>query len=318
MKFLTYNEVDAKAAMALSLKCFNWPLAPEDVALIRRIDRSVPDYFAHYIQKGDELIGQVGIMHINTGTKAGDEVIGGIWGVCMHPEYRHVGYGKKLMLEAHRVLEDEGIRIAFLGTGKQLFAHALYEKLGYCDFHDLPTAIRRMKPESPGSEMRLRMREFQPEDEAEVYRHYKQYSSQCTGFTRRPENFLEVRKSWSWMPTETPQLFELDGEVVGYAMYHTKPRTLAILEMVVEETLLEEAIGLLESKYESVAEYTEIRDCVHEDRRGRLASLGFNVMPWSWDSMMVAPIDQKMTIEDIRALYGIDTDCFHMTEVDAF
>ena len=219
------------------------------------------------------------------------------------------------MERAHEVMEEEGLRIAFLGTGKQLFAHALYLKMGYRDFHNLPTGLRRIRP---SQDKHISLRDYGFEDMKAVHEHYRDYCSQCTGFTHRQRNFIEVRRAWTWMAIETPQIFTSDNEVVGYAMFHTKPRTLSILEIVIENEFLGEAISLLEDKHRNDITHTEIKDCVHEDRRGLLSKLGFNVVEPSWETMMVASLDPNLTIEDIQALYGIKTDCFHMTEVDAF
>jgi len=57
MKTLEYDEVDGQQVLELNLICFGWLLSPDQVKLIRKLDKKrVPNYFALYAVEKEEVL----------------------------------------------------------------------------------------------------------------------------------------------------------------------------------------------------------------------------------------------------------------------
>ena len=108
MKILEYDEVDGQQVLELNLICFGWLLSPDQVKLIRKVDKKrVPNYFALYAVEKEEVLSQVGVVRVDTKCVHGVEKIGFIWGVCTKPSEARRGLAKKLTEEAHARLQTK-------------------------------------------------------------------------------------------------------------------------------------------------------------------------------------------------------------------
>ncbi len=94
-----YDDVDPLGVLALNLSSLNFPLTPERVANIRRIDQRPFPFFALYALENDIAAGQVGVFRLPVVTTEGPADVGGIWAVSVQPEFSRRGFATQLTLE---------------------------------------------------------------------------------------------------------------------------------------------------------------------------------------------------------------------------
>jgi ribosomal protein S18 acetylase RimI-like enzyme len=312
MKILEYDEVDGQQVLELSITCFGWFLGPNEVKTIRRVDERVPDYFALYAVEKEEILSQVGVVTLETQCDYGVEKVGFIWGVCTKSNAARKGVAGKLMEEAHARLAAEGIRYSFLGTGKSLVAYNLYKKLGYEDF----ISMERMLMVSKNKKQNDVAFSISKENKT-IVDLFREYSKDLLGFIKRPNNFLEVRKAWSWMPYDTVGVFSVDEEPVGYLVASREGKNLKIRELCcpkVED--FQRCVAALELEF-------DLDSVLYDSNMGThgleaIRKSGFKVLQGSWGVLMVKDLKEAHTISDIRRSYGVDGARFHMTSIDEY
>lgn len=312
MKILEYDDVDSQQVLELSITCFNWFLGPDEVKTIRRVDKRVPDYFALYAVEKGEVQSQVGVVTLDIQCDYGVEKVGFIWGVCTKSNAARKGIAGKLMEEAHARLASEDIACSFLGTGKSLLAYNLYRKMGYMDFISMDRALKASKPkEQPDVSFSISY------NNDTIMKLFSEYSKDLLGFIKRPDNFLEVRKAWSWMPYDTVGVFRVEEEAIGYLVASREGKILKIRELIcpkVED--VQRCVSALE--FEFNCEYIIYDSIIGTSRKKAIIKSGFYVLDGSWGVLMVKDLLDAHTISDIRKSYGIDQGRFHMTSIDEY
>ncbi|UCE74507.1 MAG: GNAT family N-acetyltransferase [Methanomassiliicoccales archaeon] len=304
--------MDGQQVLELNIKCFGWFLSPDQVKFIRGVDSRAPDYFALYAVEDETVQSQVGVVTLDTQSASGVEKVGYIWGVATRPSFARKGYAKKLMEKAHERLSAEGIRYSFLGTGKSLVAYHLYQKLGYKDLTLLKRGLKRCKAQEQGDIS------FNSKINNEIIVDlFSEYSKNLFGFIKRPKNFLEVRKAWSWMPYDLVGGF-FEGETpIGYVVASTEGKVIKIRELCcpkIED--INKCITALES--ESRFEYMVLECVIGSYGISAFMESGFNLFDESWGVLMVKDLTQGNTIEEIRNSYGFEEMKFHMTSIDEY
>jgi ribosomal protein S18 acetylase RimI-like enzyme len=312
MKILGYDEVDGQQVIKLNLIAFGWFLSPEQMEIIRRVDGRVPDYKALYAVEEDEVQSQVGVVTIDTLTTEGIEKIGFIWGVATRPSVGRKGYASQLMEEANRRLGEEGIRYSFLGTGKSWFAYDLYRNLGYSDLTMFKRGfIKCRKNAIDGVTIKM---ETDPDIIASLF---YESSKKYLGFVKRPKNFLEVRKAWSWFSYDQVGIFYKDESPVGYFIASKEDRLLKLWEICCpKDDDIKRCISALESNLD--VDYIMIDLVDRFAIEGHLRSAGFNLFDESWGILMVKDLNEKPSEEKIRNMYGFNENRFHMTVMDEY
>lgn len=315
MKILEYDEVDGQQVLELNLIAFGWFLSPEQVAIIRRADNTrVPDYFALYAVEKEKVLSQVGVVTVDTKTSFGSEKVGFIWGVCTRPKSARKGYAKKLINEAQRRLAEDDIRHSFLGTGKSLVAYDLYDKLGYMDFMTLDRGLRICnKTEEEGLDVTYSS-SVRNEIIVELF---AKYSKDLLGFVERPNNFLDVRKAWSWMPYNLIGAFKEGSKPIGYIVASTEGKIVRIRELCcpkIED--IGKCITAFENKFKP--DYLLLDGITGSILRGVFSKSGFKIFTDSWGILMVKDLSDKHSIKQIRNIYGVEEEKFSMTPIDEY
>ncbi len=117
--------------MFLDLVCFGSTMTPDNLKLLRRLDKRIPDYYGIcLLDDQSRPISQVLLLHIDTKTQNGLERAAGIVGVATMPGHSRQGLSTALMKKAHELAREHGMRIAILITSASGVAHELYTKLG--------------------------------------------------------------------------------------------------------------------------------------------------------------------------------------------
>jgi GNAT superfamily N-acetyltransferase len=299
----------------LNLICFGWLLSPDQVKLIRKVDKKrVPDYFALYAVEKEDILGQIGVVTVDTQCAHGIEKIGYIWGVCTKPSAAKRGFAKKLMGEVHERLQGENIRYSFLGTGKSLVAYNLYRGLDYSEFTILDRGIKVSKSSKVGHKDIT----FTPTPKNEtVVNLFKEYSKDLMGFVKRPNNFLEIRKAWSWMPYNFVGVFKEDKKPIGYTIASIEGKIIKVRELCcpkIED--LQRCINALEREYKPNHMLLEWVIGSHLEKD--FIKSGFKLFSDSWGTLMVKDLKGKHSVDQIRKLYGTEEDKFHMTSIDEY
>ena len=315
MKILEYDEVDGQQVMELNLIALGWFLSPEQAAIIRKVDNTrVPDYFALYAVEKERVLSQVGVVTVDTKTSFGTEKIGFIWGVCTRPKSVRKGYAKKLINEAHERLTHEDIRFSFLGTGKSMVAYHLYDNLGYMDFLTLNRGLKVCnKTEKKG----LNVTYSSSVRNEIIVELFAKYSEDLLGFVKRPNNFLDVRKAWSWMPYNLIGSFKKGSRPIGYIIASTEGKLVRIRELCCPKI---EDIGKCIATFENKLkpDYLLLDGITGSFLKGVFTKFGFNIFTDSWGILMVKDLSDKHSIKQIQNIYGVEEEKFSMTPIDEY
>jgi predicted acetyltransferase len=148
MRISSYRELESTDELLPLLDhAFRWTFNQRTFDKIVKVDprlKNSPIGFCA-IENG-HIIGNVGVMDIATRTLDGTiETVGGIYGVATIPSHTRKGVSTILMNRAHEHFREKGYRFSFLGTSRTIVAHSFYEKLGYADLFECPSAYKIMK-----------------------------------------------------------------------------------------------------------------------------------------------------------------------------
>ncbi|UCE37380.1 MAG: GNAT family N-acetyltransferase [Thermoplasmata archaeon] len=313
MKILEYDEVGGDQVLELNVRCFGWFLSPNEVKNIRKVDKRVPEYFAFYAVERNEVLSQVGIVTVDTECTSGKEKVGFIWGVCTRPDAARSGLAMKLMKEAHDRLSGENIRYSFLVTGKSLVAYNLYNELGYKDFASSYWGLRECKSLSKSNSKITLSSKIKNNELVEIF---TKYSKGLYGFVHRPENFLQVRNAWTWMPQSKVHVFKDKKSSIGYALVGKEKDILKIRELCCPNKKdISRCIRALELKLKPKYMLSEWTAGIHQINM--LGQIGFKPLG-SYATLMVKDLKQKHSIKKIQRLYGVKEGKFQMTPVDEY
>jgi GNAT superfamily N-acetyltransferase len=315
MKILEYDEVDGQQVLELNLVAFGWFLSPEQAGIIRKADNTrVPEYFALYAVEKGKVLSQVGVVTIDTKTSSELEKVGFIWGVCTRPKAARRGYAKKLLNEAHERLGHEDIRYSFLGTGKSLVAYDLYDKLGYMDFM---TFDRGLKVCIKDGEKELDVTYSSSVRNEIIVELFAKYSKDLLGFIQRPNNFLDVRKAWSWMPFNLVGAFKKRGKHIGYIVASKEGKVIRIRELCCPKI---EDIGRCIAAFENKLkpDYLLLDGITGSFLKNAFTKFSFKIFTDSWGILMVKDLNDKHQIKQIRDMYGVGEEKFSMTPIDEY
>lgn len=163
MKILTYRDLKSKNdLLPLMDIAFRWPFNPRSFEDFVRIDPRLKNSPVGFCAlENDSVIGFVGVLDLTTKTLDGNvEFVGGIYGVSTLPSHVRRGISTALMNMAHEHFREKGYRFSFLTTSRTIIAHAFYEKLGYTDLFESPSAYKvleakRKKPAVKGKTVKL-------------------------------------------------------------------------------------------------------------------------------------------------------------------
>lgn len=230
------------------------------------------------------------------------ELAGGIWGVATLPSHARKGISTTLMQKAHQYFQEQGYRFSFLNTSPTLIAYAYYQKLGYTDATEYPSAYRifqKTRTSKPAKNGKKRL------DWKKILEIYDQYSTQKTGLVVRDKEYLKMLEKRERIQPEKTIITK-----TGYAMLKEEKETMLIREII--SPTIDEANKLID-EVEKKAQ-TIVYDRVILDNKTVQAyrSRGYMVLNRSYGVLMVKPLRKSATF---RQVYG---NRFYMSNADSF
>jgi GNAT superfamily N-acetyltransferase len=194
MQIVTYKELKSKdGLLPVFDHAFRWPFSQRTFeSFIRSDPRSRDSPIGFCAVENDLPVGFVGVLNLSTRTLDGSvEVVGGIFGVATLPSHVKKGVSTALMNRAHEHFEKKGFRFSFLTTSRTFIAHAFYEKLGYADIVQYPSAYKSLahkKSELPKARRTVKM------DLDRILKIYNRHVHGRVGFVVRDLAHLKMLK----------------------------------------------------------------------------------------------------------------------------
>jgi GNAT superfamily N-acetyltransferase len=216
MKILTYRELESKHNLLPLLDhAFGWTFNPRTFETIVKTDprlRHSPVGF--FAVQNDNVIGSVGVMDMPTRTLDGSiEIVGGVYGVATLPSHVRKGVSTALMNAAHQYFKERGYRFSLLWTSRTFVAHAMYEKLGYVDWSERPTAHKILEPRKAGQAEKKKNVKV---DFDQILKIYNRYTKSKAGFVIRDKAYMKMMFRFESLSTRDC-IIEEDG----YAVFKT-------------------------------------------------------------------------------------------------
>lgn len=310
MKILDYSDVDPLQVLNLTMLALNFPFTPEHAEHIRRTDpRPFPCLTINAIED-DRVLGQAGVLRLPMISTEGREDVGGIWAVSTHPQHAGRAIASALLEEAHARMREAGLRFSSLCTSRYRRAYKWYRQHGYVDMNIWATAVAHW--ELAHQPTRLRARPANQEGFEFVEKIFNDLASQYLGFAWRHQPFARLRDKVSvdnlWILWE-------DREPVGYVFASRENLLLEInIQILRMDIDASEVVAAVVSNLK--ASYIKVTMSRPSDIAG-LQRAGWQITHPTWDAFMVKPLLPDLTVDNARRLFGIGTDRFLISWLDA-
>ena len=310
MNIFEYSDVDPLSVLHLTMLALDFPLTPEHAAHIRHTDpRPFPCFTVNAVEE-NWVLGQVGVFRLPMISTEGRENVGGVWAVSTHPNYAGRGIATALLDEAHSRMRDAGLRFSTLGTGRSRISHKLYQRHGYVDMNVWATALTRWETAHQPTHLRAQPLASQGYDFVEKL--FAELASDYLGFAWRHTPFARLRDKVNL--EEIWVLWE-NNAAVGYVFARKEKSMLLISVQVLRIDInATEAIAAIASEMKApYVQVTTSRPCDIDSLR----RAGWQVAHPDWSAFMVKTLLSDMTVDDARHLFGIGTDRFLISWLDA-
>jgi len=305
MKVLTYRDLTSKdELLPLMDHAFRWPFNPRTFEKFVKTDPRMKDSPVGFCAVEDgRPVGFVGVLDLATRVLNGRiEHAGGIYGVATLPSHARKRISTALMERAHEHFIDKSYRFSFLTTSHTIVAHSFYEKLGYTDLLEMPSAYkvlkaRKTKPAKKGITPRF--------DFDKILKIYNEYMKGKTGFVVRSEADLRVLKKGERL---TARECIIDDD--GYVLFRIERNGVWIRELL---ALNAEEMSKLVSLVEERAKDIVYDRAVFDDRLLQVyESRGYMTEKRSHSVIMVKPLTAQASIKQTygEKLYTTSLDLF--------
>lgn len=196
MRISSYRELESTDGLLPLLDhAFRWTFNQRTFDKIAKVDprlKNSPIGFCA-IENG-HIVGHVGVMDIATRTLDGTiETVGGIYGVATIPSHTRKGVSTALMNRAHEHFREKGYHFSFLTTSRALVAHSFYEKLGYTDLFECPSAYKTMRARATKATTPEKTEKIDFDKMLEIY---VSQVKDHTGLVVRDKAYFNMLKKW--------------------------------------------------------------------------------------------------------------------------
>jgi hypothetical protein len=262
-----------------------------------------------------KAVSQIVGLRIPTRTVDGKETVLGVAGVTSLPSHTRRGYSYKLFEELHNRFLEEGIRIAFLCTGKSLVAYPLYRKFDYRDIQYFPRAakplIKRKKPKG------ITFRKYRKKDAPEIDAIHKRFTRDLYGFVLRQDDFIGARgKAWTGLK-DVLSVVETKKGICGYVIKREMDGDVVLEEYVVPSVQNSDRIlRYLESQEKG--DYIMTHTFAGKKQMDYFKSRGYRLTHESWDLIMATPLSKSISHRELSRLYQYKKGKFCMLGLDTF
>ncbi|HSB66326.1 MAG TPA: GNAT family N-acetyltransferase [Anaerolineales bacterium] len=309
IKILGYDDVDPLQALNLNLIALDFALTPERAAQIRRTDLRPFPCFTINAVKDNVVVGQVEVSRLPMVSSEGREDVGGVWAVSTLPQHAGYAIASTLLEEAHNRMRDAGLRFSTLRTNRSHISYRLYKRYGYVDMNIWATGLARW--ETAHQPTRLQSVSVGSSEYDLVKRVFVNVAGDYLGFAWRHTPFAHFRDE---LRTEDIRILCENNRPIGYALASVNQSILFVCDLVLRMGVNPaEAIAALASQVRTA--YVQVKI----NRPVEIASLrqaGYQVTHPDWSAFMLKPLIPKVTVEDARRLFGIDTDRFLISWLD--
>jgi GNAT superfamily N-acetyltransferase len=305
MKILTYRDLDSKdELLPLMDHAFRWPFNPRTFEWFVKSDPTKKDGPVGFCAVEDGIvIGFVGVLDLATRTLDGTaEYVGGIYGVATMPSHVRKGISTALMNSAHQHFRNKSYHFSFLGTSHTLIAHAFYEKLGYVDLLEIPSAYKVFKKKRAKSAV---MEKSSKLDFDKILRIYNEFVKGKTGFVVRNEAVLRTLKKAEGLSSKQ---CIIEGD--GYVLFRKDRNAIWIRELLASNAQeMYRLVGLVEEQAKDMIYDRAVLDnALLQIYRSR----SYMIQERSHSVMMVKPLTADASF---KQTYG---DRFYLTGLDTF
>jgi predicted acetyltransferase len=310
MKILTYRELESKDELLPLLdNAFGWPFNPRMNEKLVKIDprlRNSPVGFCAV--ENERAIGYVGVMDLATRTLDGKvEYVGGIYGVATLPSHARKGISTALMNRAHEHFRKRNYRFSFLCTSHTLVAYAMYQKLGYTDLLERPSAYKVLNQKKAKIAVEQRSGKI---DFDKLLKVYGEFVKDKTGFVVIDKAYLEMLKKTGYFSSR-----DCISEEDGYVIFRsnvggTWSKAIWIRELVaLSAKQMNRLVELVEAK---ARDLIMDRDVLDNTLLQVYKSRGYMIEKRSHAVIMVKPLTADASF---KKTYG---DKFFLTDLEFF
>jgi predicted acetyltransferase len=316
LRIVTYDEVHPEQALMINLFCFGWPMTPQTVRYLRKYDRRYSTYYGLYALNDEgRAVSQVLVLHIQTRTKNGKELVAGIQGVGTLPGYSRQGHSIALMKRAHELLGEAGIRISFLLTSASLVAYEMYEKLGYSTIATFNRGLRSV--ERTHQKRLLTLKRYEPKYATVLDRLFTRHTENALGFVCRQPKYLTIATKVYPSLAEKTSVAIAKDRVVGYVCANSEGGSTNIEELLaVDDDARKLILRELEGKFKP--KYLSVSNVIDSELTRFYEQEGFRIQRPGWGQVMTVGIDRSLSIRDIADLYGVNEGRFVLYSLDGF
>jgi GNAT superfamily N-acetyltransferase len=256
LEILTYRELESRDGLLPLLDhAFNWIFDERQFDDFMKIDPRLKDSPVGFcaLEKG-RIIGYVGVMDVATRTLEGTtEHVGGLYGVTTLPGFTRRGVFTTLMGKAHEYFREKGYRFSFLGTSPALVAHRLYEKLGYADVVEYPSAYKVVRNKSRNARVEGLVSAFEPQRMLKIY---NEATEGMTGLVVRDIPYLKMLKKVERIKSKQ---FLIDDE--GYVVFREDKAAIWVRELIATGKKEDEkVVAAIEQRAKAIVCNRAIRD----------------------------------------------------------
>ena len=310
MEILTHKEIKSKETLLpLMDNAFGWPFNPRMYERLVKIDprlRKSPVGFCA-VENG-HAIGYVGVMDLATRALNGNvEYVGGIYGVATLPSHARKGISTALMNRVHEHFRERNYRFSFLCTSHTLVAYSMYQKLGYTDLLERPSAYKVLNQKKTKAPAKKRSRKL---DFDKLLKVYSEFVKGKTGLVLRDKTYLTMlKRTGSFSGKDC--IVEEDGYVIFRSnIGGTWTKAMWIRELVaLNAKQMSRLVGLVEAK---ATDLIMDRDVLDNALLEVYKSRGYMIEKRSHVVIMVKPLTADASF---KQTYG---DKFYLTELDFF
>jgi len=302
---MTYRELESRDGLLPLLDhAFNWIFDERQFGGFIKIDPRLKNSPVGFCAlENSKIIGYVGVLDVATRSLGGMiEHVGGLYGVATLPGFTRKGVFTTLIEKAHEYFRESGYRFSFLGTSPALVAHHLYEKLGYKDVVEYPSAYKVLRRKPRNARVEGLVSAFEPQKMLEIY---NKATQGMTGLIVRDIPYLNMLKKVEGIQ---PKHFLIDDE--GYVVFREDKAAIWVRELIAtgkKET--EKLVAALEQKAKAIVYNRAILDkTLLEVYRSR----DYIVQEKGYAVMMCKSLTRDVSFSQT---YG---DRFFLTRLDSF
>jgi predicted acetyltransferase len=309
MKILTYRELESTGELLPLLDhAFRWTFNQRTFDKLVKTDPRLKNSSVGFCAvEAGRIVGYVGVMDIATRTLGGTvEHVGGIYGVATLPSHTRRGVSTTLMNRAHEYFREKGYRFSLLGTSHTIIAHAFYQKLGYTDLFECPSAYKVTRVKTVKSQRKEKPKKI---DFDRLLKIYDRRVEDYTGLVIRDTAYFEMLKK---MEGFTPKECLIDEE--GYVLFK-EIKSMWVNGVWIRELVAQDPKAmnkLLELTERKAKEMIYDRAVMDKELLEVYRSRGYMVQARSHSVMMVKPLTADASFNQT---YG---NKLYMTGLDFF